>query len=65
MPAWGHPLLRAAPTGVALIMVVGLTGPGWICYPFLSDRQQGRMLELLDRLVDWVRGSYPSGEPAE
>jgi len=53
MSPWGR-LPLAASAGVALVLLVVLTGPGWICFPVLPDLRQRRMLQLLGTLVEWV-----------
>lgn len=40
-------------SGVALLLLVTLTAPGWLCFPFLSRRRQDRMLRLLKVLCEW------------
>jgi hypothetical protein len=42
-------------SGTALVLVVALNAPGWLCFPFLSRRRQDRMLRLLRILKDWGR----------
>jgi hypothetical protein len=40
-------------SGTALVLVVALTAPGWLCFPFLSRGRQDRMLRLLGVLCEW------------
>jgi hypothetical protein len=42
-------------TGVALVLVVILTAPGWLSFPFLPGGRQDRMITLLQGLIDWAR----------
>jgi hypothetical protein len=44
-----------AVTGVWLVFLIALTSPGWLCFAFLPDRRQERMLTLLAGLIEWVR----------
>jgi hypothetical protein len=45
-------------SGTALVLVVALCAPGWLCFPFLPRRRQDRMLRLLGVLCEW--GKYAS-----
>jgi hypothetical protein len=50
-----HALPMRAMSGVALVLLVALTAPGWCCYAFLPDRRQERMLCLMEEMVKWVK----------
>lgn len=54
--AW-HSLPVRATSGIALIILIILTAPGWLCYAFLPERRQERMLALMKIIVTWVRSS--------
>ena len=53
-PTW-HAMPIRAVAGVALIVLVILTAPGWLCFAFLSERRQASMLALLNGLIAWAQ----------
>jgi hypothetical protein len=40
---------------VPLLMVVLLSAPAWLVWPFLPKERRATVLEFLDHLVDWVK----------
>ncbi|MFD4659646.1 hypothetical protein ACFWP2_28925 [Kitasatospora sp. NPDC058444] len=40
-----------------VVVVVVLSAPAWICWPFLPERRQQVVLEMVRALADWTRGA--------
>ena len=38
-----------------VVIVTVLTGPGWLCFPFLSRDRRAAILDLLQGLIAWTR----------
>jgi hypothetical protein len=38
-----------------LILVVALSSPAWVVLPFLSQPRRDAVLQLLDRLIVWIK----------
>ncbi|ANZ20916.1 membrane protein [Streptomyces noursei ATCC 11455] len=38
-----------------LLLFVLLSAPAWVCWPFMPERKQRVMLEVLQKLIDWTR----------
>jgi len=48
---------------IPLVLVVLLTAPAWLVMPFLSESRRNSVLDLLDRLIDWIKAIHGSGPP--
>ena len=46
-------ILRAVP----VILIVVLSTPAWLTWPFLSDPKQKRVVEMVDALARWTQGN--------
>jgi hypothetical protein len=40
---------------VPLIVIVLLSIPAWIVWPFLSANRQAGVMQFLDRIIEWVK----------
>jgi hypothetical protein len=40
---------------VPLLVVVLLSVPAWLAWPFLSTERRNAVLQFLDRIVDWAK----------
>jgi hypothetical protein len=40
---------------VPLVLVVGLSAPAWLAWPFLPKESRDAVIEFLGRLIEWVR----------
>jgi len=38
-----------------LVLVVALSSPAWVVLPFLSQPRRDAVLQLLDRLIVWIK----------
>ncbi|MFE7674256.1 hypothetical protein ACWEJ7_13890 [Streptomyces albidoflavus] len=38
-----------------LLLFVLLSAPAWVCWPFMSERRQGVMIEVVQKMIDWTR----------
>jgi len=38
-----------------LVLIVALSAPAWLVWPFLPEARQDTVLKLLDRLIDWIK----------
>lgn len=38
-----------------LVLVVGLSAPGWLVLPFLSEPRRNAVIQLLGCLIDWIK----------
>lgn len=38
-----------------LVLVVGLSAPGWLVLPFLSEARRDAVIRFLGCLIDWVK----------
>ncbi|MFG2919717.1 hypothetical protein ACGF0D_43475 [Kitasatospora sp. NPDC048298] len=47
-----------------MVVVVVLSAPAWICWPFLPERRQQVVLEMVRALADWTRGTVQPEEIA-
>jgi hypothetical protein len=58
------PGLVIALTFVPISLMVLLSAPAWLCWPFLNEQRRSTVLQLLDRLIEWTRaihGQSPQG----
>jgi hypothetical protein len=46
------PCIRAVP----VILIVILSAPAWLTWPFLSESRQRTVLQMVDALARWTRG---------
>lgn len=46
---------------VPLLLVVLLSAPAWLVWPFLASDRRTAVLEFLDRLVEWVKALVGTG----
>jgi hypothetical protein len=66
-PHWQRTIVVAV-LAVPLLMVVLLSAPTWLVWPFLSAERRAAVLEFLDHLVDWVKalmGTDQQSQPHE
>lgn len=54
-------IVRAIP----VILVVVLSTPAWLTWPFLPEARQRYVLEMVDALARWMRGDSRDAEPHE
>lgn len=59
MPVWMPRPSLAALFLLPLLVVVLLSAPAWLTWPFLPRDRQQFVLEVLDRLVRWTRAAIP------
>jgi hypothetical protein len=38
-----------------LVLIVGLSAPGWLVLPFLSAPRRNGVIKFLECLVDWIK----------
>jgi hypothetical protein len=67
MPADPHkaPWLVMALMFIPISLMVLLSAPAWLSWPFLSERRRRTVLQVVDLLVEWTRalhGPYPADE---
>jgi hypothetical protein len=43
---------------IPLSLVVLLSAPAWLSWPFLSDKRRRTVLHLVDRLIEWTRAMH-------
>ena|ERR1700745_3754876 len=46
------PCIRAVP----VVLIVILSAPAWLTWPFLSEARQQTVLQMVDALARWTRG---------
>jgi hypothetical protein len=42
-----------------VIIIVILSAPAWLTWPFLSEARQRAVLQMVDALARWTRGDLP------
>ena len=50
------PFVRAVP----VVIIVILSAPAWLTWPFLSEARQRTVLQMVDALARWTRGDAPA-----
>jgi hypothetical protein len=40
---------------IPLVLVVGLSAPMWLAWPFLSEPRRNAVLQFLGCLIDWIK----------
>jgi hypothetical protein len=40
---------------IPLVLVIGLSAPGWLVLPFLSEPRRCAVLQFLGCLIDWIK----------
>jgi hypothetical protein len=53
-PGWQR-IAVAAILVLPLLVLILLSTPAWITWPFLSAERRATVLELLDRIADWAK----------
>jgi hypothetical protein len=61
MPAWLSRPVLVALSVLPLLVVVLLSAPAWLSWPFLPAGRQQVVLAVLDRLVQWTRVAVSRG----
>jgi len=51
---WQH-AFTVAILAVPLLVVVVLSAPAWLLWPFLATDRRTAVLQFVDRLVEWAR----------
>ena len=54
-PSHGQRVAVVAVLVVPLIVVVVLSAPAWITWPFLPTERREAVLQFLDRLILWIK----------
>ena len=52
------PFIRVVP----VILIVILSAPAWLTWPFLSEARQRTVLQMVDALARWTRGDLAAIE---
>lgn len=47
-----------------LVLIVALSAPGWLVFPFLPQTGRDSVMTLLDRLIDWIKAIAPRASSA-
>ncbi|MBD0675475.1 hypothetical protein [Streptomyces sp. CBMA156] len=42
-----------------VLLIVALSAPAWVSWPFLPERRQQVVLDMVKALADWTRGMSP------
>jgi hypothetical protein len=61
VPSVISPALRAVPVTIIVI----LSAPAWLTWPFLSNHRQRAVLEMVDALARWTRGQDTGAKVVE
>jgi hypothetical protein len=40
---------------IPLMLVVGLSAPAWLAWPFLPESRRSAILQFLGYLIDWIK----------
>ncbi|WP_030398459.1 hypothetical protein [Kitasatospora purpeofusca] len=48
-----------------MLVVVVLSAPAWLSWPFLSEQRQRIVIEMVKALADWTQGASPQDFPVE
>lgn len=59
MPMWLSRPFLVVLFLLPLLVVVLLSAPAWLTWPFLPPQRQEVVLAVLDRLVQWTRATMP------
>ena len=51
---WQRAVISVA-LAVPLLTVVILSAPAWVALPFLPKDRQRAVMQLLDRIVEWIK----------
>jgi hypothetical protein len=55
------PCIRVVP----VVIIVILSTPAWLTWPFLSEARQRTVLQMVDALAQWTRGGTAVTEQQE
>jgi hypothetical protein len=47
---------------VPLVLIIGLSAPTWLAWPFLPERRHKAVLQFLRYLIDWIKAIVDQGD---
>lgn len=54
-PAHWQRIVITALLVMPLVLVIALSAPAWLAWPFLSQSRRGAVLQFLCYLIDWIK----------
>jgi len=55
-PPIGPSVISVVARTIPVLVVVILSAPAWLTWPFLPEARQRRVLDMVDALARWTRG---------